>query len=136
MNNENSSTSSAGPHSHAPFTASSVNNLNPSTSATGLVQLNSNARSANMKFSFLCGHFSNKNFIYAIKCGKHPWHYFEMKDSASSQHGSLPASIDVLIRGMDKPTPINVNLNEEQTRNYYVDGKFIFNNKELKTSKN
>lgn len=119
---------------------STENYVNPSTSATDLVRLHSNVpstvSSANMKFSFLCGNFSNKNFIYGIKCGKHPWHYFDVKDSVSSEHGSLPASIDALIRGLDKPTSINVNLNEEQTKNYYVGGKFIFNNKELKTRKN
>lgn len=117
-----------------------MDNGNPSTSATGQMEFHSNAPSnastANMKFSFLCGHFSNRNFIYAIKFGKHQWHYFELKDSVSSEHGSLAASIDGLIRVMDKPTPINVNLNEEQTRKYYVGGKFIFKNKELKTRRN
>lgn len=110
----------------------------PSISATDFMQhsnVSFNASTAPFKFSFLCGNFYKKNFIYAIKFGSHPWHYFNEIDSISSEHGSLPASMDSLISKMDKVSSIDVNLNEEQTRNYYVDGKFIFKNNELKTRK-
>lgn len=111
---------------------------NPLAKAADLMHhlnASSNASTAKFKFSFLCGNFYNKNFIYAIKFGSHPWHYFSEIDSISSEHVSLPASIDSLISKMDKVSSIDVNLNEEQSRNYYFDGKFIFKNKELKTSK-
>lgn len=89
----------------------------------------------NQKFYFLCGHLVGKNFIYATKFAKHPWHYFEKADSNSSVHDSLPAILDSLISTLKKVKTIEVPLSEEQSRNYYKNGKFIFKNKELKTCK-
>lgn len=87
------------------------------------------------KFYFLCGNFERKHFIYAIKYAEHPWHYFEEQDSISSVHGSLPAILDSLIGTLDKVRTIQVPLDEQQTRIYYDNGKFIFKNRELKTCK-
>lgn len=82
------------------------------------------------KFGFLCG---PPNIIYAIKFGTHVWHYFDVSDSIVAQHGYLPASMNSLIRGLTKVKTINVNLNENQTKNYFRNDKFVFKNKQLKT---
>lgn len=87
------------------------------------------------KFFFYCGTFERKNYIYAVKFAKHPWHYFETEDSYSYKHRSLPASMDSLISELNKVRSIDLNLNEEQIQNYFKDDKFVFNNKELKTCK-
>lgn len=86
------------------------------------------------KFSFLCGTFEKKNYIYAVKFANHPWHYFEMQDSYSCKHQSLPASMDSLISQLNKVGSITLQL-DVQIQNYYKDDKFVFNNKELKTCK-
>lgn len=82
------------------------------------------------KFAFLCG---PPNIIYAIKFGTYEWHYFDVPDSIITQHSSLPASMNSLIRGLVKAKTINVNLNEDQTKNYFHNCKFVFKNKQLKT---
>lgn len=84
-------------------------------------------------FSFLCGAFEKQNFVYGVKFEKHPWHYFDELDSRRAEHGSLPASVDETIRRLDGVKTIYLQLNEEQSRNYFENGKFIFKNKELKT---
>lgn len=87
------------------------------------------------KFQFLCGHFEKTNFIYAIKFEKHSWHYFEKIHSTSAVHDSLPAILDSLIGTLKKMRTIEVPLDEIQSRNYYVNEKFVFKGKELKTCK-
>lgn len=87
------------------------------------------------KFLFLCGNFEKINCIYAIKFTKQPWHYFEEVDSVSAVHDSLPPNVDVLISTLHKVRTIEVLLDEEQTKNYYNNGKLIFKGKELKTCK-
>lgn len=109
--------------------------FNPNPSLSGPSTSNALKLRRKVKFSFLCGTFEKQNFIYAVKFANHPWHYFEENDSISSQHDSLPASIDAMISSLDKVKSIDLNLNEEQRKDYYNDdnGKFIFQNKELKT---
>ncbi len=87
------------------------------------------------KFYFLCGNFEKRNFIYATKFGQYEWHYFEEADTLSSAHGSLPQVLDALIGTLKAVKCIEVPLDELQSTKYYDDGKFIFNNKELKTRK-
>lgn len=87
------------------------------------------------KFYFLCGNFEKRNLIYAIKSADHDWHYFEEIDTCSSAHGSLPEVLDKLIGTLKAVKCIEVPLDEEQSSNYYVDGKFVFKNKELTTRK-
>lgn len=87
------------------------------------------------KFSFLCGNFVKRNFIYAIKNAGKPWHYFEAQDSLSSAHGPLPSLLDSLISKMimNKIKTVEVPLNEHQWMNYYDNEQFIFKARELKT---
>ncbi|XP_037029366.1 uncharacterized protein LOC119069419 [Bradysia coprophila] len=85
------------------------------------------------KFDFRCGNYGKKNLIYAIKSAKHPWHYFEEKDTLSSEHGSLPAVLDSMISKLNKISTIEVSLDESQWRSYYENGRFVFNNVKLKT---
>lgn len=87
------------------------------------------------KFRFLCGNVENINYIYAIKHSVYPWHYFEEMDSKFSSHGSSPQALDSLIGALNYMKTIEAQLDEAQSRNYFVDGKFIFNKKELKTCK-
>ncbi|KAG4075684.1 hypothetical protein HA402_003509 [Bradysia odoriphaga] len=85
------------------------------------------------KFYFRCGNFGKTNLIYAITSAEHPWHYFEEKDTLSSGHGSLPADLDSVISKLNKISTIAVPLEESQWRSYYENGRFVFNNVELKT---
>lgn len=114
---------------NAPSTAAFIST--PSTSA-----ISTNATSASTgkrKFSFLCGSFEKQNYVYGVKFDKHPWHYFDERDSIRAQHGSLPSSVDESIRRSNGVKTIYVHLNETQSRIYFENGKFIFKNKELKT---
>ncbi|KAJ6642671.1 RNA-directed DNA polymerase from mobile element jockey [Pseudolycoriella hygida] len=81
-------------------------------------------------FSFLCG---NRKFILAVKLPKYPWHYIEEADSIVSRHVSLPKSMETLVTGLDDIKSITICLNEEASKNYFRNGKFIFNGKELNT---
>lgn len=87
------------------------------------------------KFHFLCGNYENLNYIYATKFGEHDWHYFENADTHLSVHKLLPQVLDSLVGKLKSVKSIEVLLDEVQSINYYRDGKFIFNNKELETRK-
>lgn len=87
------------------------------------------------KFRFLCENFNNQSNIYATKFGQHPWHYFEDQHCMISLHESLPASLKNLVKTIKKLETIEVILNEDQANLYFEDGKFIFENTELKTCK-
>ncbi|KAJ6642899.1 hypothetical protein Bhyg_07855 [Pseudolycoriella hygida] len=82
------------------------------------------------KFFFLCG---PPNFVYAVKFDKHEWHYFDVLDSIIARHRSLPSSVNSLIGGLSKVKSVSVNLNDDQSKNYFYDGKFVFEDKELMT---
>lgn len=116
------------------------NGENCSSSTTDRTQ-NSNASTSvstkQVKFTFLCGKFAQKKSIYAVKFGDHPYYYFNESDTATSQHDTLPGSIDFFIDKSDKDglMPIELNLTEEQSRSYYLDGQFIFKNRELRQGK-
>lgn len=86
-----------------------------------------------LKFSFLCGSFEKKSFIYGVKFAEYEWHYFEEADSPFSKHFSLPASMDISIGRSDKVRSIVFFLTSEESKNYFRDGKFMFKDKELKT---
>lgn len=87
------------------------------------------------KFEFLCGTFNKQVFIYGLKFGDHPWHYFDDLDCIRSEHSSLPRSIDIAIRRMSAATvgTVTLDLDNMQAGLYFQDGKFVFKNKELKT---
>lgn len=87
------------------------------------------------KYEFLCGRFSKQYFIYGIKFGDHPWHYFDDQDSVRSEHLSLPKSIDTAIRRMNADTvgTVTLLLDNIQAGLYFKDGKFVFKDKDLKT---
>lgn len=87
----------------------------------------------NTKFHFLCGNFSDYNFIYAIKFGSHPWHYFDATDAISSVHGALSKELDSTIATLDGMSTIEVPLDNALSRIYFNSGKFIFKSKILKT---
>lgn len=122
-NAHGSSTPSNAPRSSAPSNA-------PCSSASS-----AESGQRKEKFTFLCRTYERRNFIIGVKFANHPWHYFDELDALSSEHGSLPASMDSLISRLDKVKPIYLNLDEDQSRNYFNNGKFIFKNKELKTCK-
>lgn len=84
-------------------------------------------------FQFLCGNYNNMNFVFATKFGDHPWHYFEERHSISHEHDSLPPNLNAAIKHFKRPRQIDIFLNEEQMKNYYDNGKFIFKNTELQT---
>lgn len=85
------------------------------------------------KFRLLCGLFRNEKFIYAIKFGRHPWHYFDPNHRIFSEHNSLPAELEEQITTFTKVRSVEISLDEEQSKQYYDNGKFIFKNTELKT---
>ncbi len=85
------------------------------------------------KFSFLCGNADNIKYIFGVKFGAHPWHYFEEIDSILSEHGSLPSELDDLVGSLKQNRSIDVELNEDQAQNYFKNEKFVFKNIELKT---
>lgn len=81
-------------------------------------------------FVFLCG---KGNFIYGVTLPNHPWYYFDEIDSISSEHESLPPKMLASIKKLQDVRRIAVSLNATQTRKYFENGKFIFNNKPSKT---
>lgn len=87
------------------------------------------------KFEFLVQNSNNRNFIYAIKFDHHPWHYFEDDHSIISQHQSLPHGLEHLIELSKELRTIEFILNDEQIKNYYQNGSFIFKKIKLKTCK-
>ncbi|KAJ6648118.1 hypothetical protein Bhyg_03343 [Pseudolycoriella hygida] len=54
---------------------------------------------------------------------------FDVRTSNIAQHRSLPTSMNSLA----KVKSVNLNLNDEQSRNYFEDGKFVFEDKQLMT---
>lgn len=86
-------------------------------------------------YRFLCGNFFGQAFIYAVKFDQYPWHYFDEEDTSSSKHGSLPVELENVIKSLSKVKTVELALSEEQAKNYFENGKFVFNNKELKTCK-
>lgn len=73
--------------------------------------------------------------ILLIKFDQHQWHYFEEEDSIISQHQSLPRGLEHLIESSKEMRTIELILNEEQVKNYYRNGNFVFKNIKLKTCK-
>lgn len=87
------------------------------------------------KFKFLCGNFSCVNLIYGVKFANHKWHYFQEVHNISSVHDALPIDLNALISSLREVKTIEIALDEEQSNIYYKNGKFIFKDEELKTSK-
>lgn len=87
------------------------------------------------KFQFLCGYFEQIRFVYAIKDSEHPWHYFDESESLLSKHISLPEGLRHQIGLLNGIKTLQVLLDDTQTSNYFVNGKFLFNGKPLGTCK-
>ncbi len=87
------------------------------------------------KVKFLCGNYKGTNFIYGVTFADYDWYYFEEQDTISSDHKTLPDRVHFSISALSKATTIEIQLNPEQLRHYFRDGKFIYKNKELKTRK-
>lgn len=85
------------------------------------------------KFKFLCWNFNNRKFIFATKFNHHPWYYFEERHTIIFQHDSLPAKLEEVIATFEGKRTVEIILNEIQVQNYYINGKFIFKDTELKT---
>lgn len=87
------------------------------------------------EFTFLCGNFDRKNFVYAIKSKESEWYYFEEKYSIIDAHKPLMTNLEDKISVLNKIQSIVIALSSDQVINYFNDGKFIFKGKELRTCK-
>lgn len=85
------------------------------------------------KLQFLCGNDGKKLFVYGVRCPMGPFYYFDKLDSILSAHVTLPAELGSIVTSRKKV--IEVELNEEQLKNYWKNEKFVFKNKALKTCK-
>lgn len=87
------------------------------------------------KFQFLFGYFNSKYFVYAIKLNQHCWHYFQMLDSISYEHVTLPPGWKDTINCMTGIHVVELILNEEQAAAYFKNRRLVFKDKQLKTCK-